>query len=321
MPVVTNIVTYAKAALTKLARAATANEVVGYSTTLSKMVLPDGTQLSAPPATYGTGVATFLATPTSANLKTAITDETGSAGALVFATSPSIATPTFTGAITAQSAVFQNGLITFLVGANDAQSTLTDATLKAFRVDMPHYLLAQVAVRVLGAFSTSTENVIEYGGNTSTKNTATRHSFYTASTTTTLTGIKRFEITGTGDVVVPGGNLLCTGAGGLGYGTGAGGAVTQITSRTTGVTLNKTAGAITLFAAAGSATWGSFTVTNSTVAAGDTIVLSVKSSTNLYLTQVTAVAAGSFQISFATTGGTASDSPIINFAVVKSVAA
>ena len=40
----------------------------------------------------GTGVAAFLATPLSANLKTAVTDETGS-GALVFATSPSLITP------------------------------------------------------------------------------------------------------------------------------------------------------------------------------------------------------------------------------------
>lgn len=40
----------------------------------------------------GTGVATFLATPSSANLASAITDETGS-GALVFATSPTISLP------------------------------------------------------------------------------------------------------------------------------------------------------------------------------------------------------------------------------------
>lgn len=39
----------------------------------------------------GTGVATFLATPSSANLATAVTDETGS-GALVFATSPTLTT-------------------------------------------------------------------------------------------------------------------------------------------------------------------------------------------------------------------------------------
>lgn len=40
----------------------------------------------------GTGVATFLATPSSANLISAVTDETGS-GALVFATSPTLVTP------------------------------------------------------------------------------------------------------------------------------------------------------------------------------------------------------------------------------------
>jgi hypothetical protein len=40
----------------------------------------------------GTGVATFLATPTSANLALAVTDETGS-GSLVFATSPTLVTP------------------------------------------------------------------------------------------------------------------------------------------------------------------------------------------------------------------------------------
>jgi hypothetical protein len=41
----------------------------------------------------GTGVETFLATPSSANLRTAVTDETGT-GSLVFATSPTITTPT-----------------------------------------------------------------------------------------------------------------------------------------------------------------------------------------------------------------------------------
>lgn len=40
----------------------------------------------------GTGVATFLATPSSANLAAAVTGETGS-GALVFATSPTLVTP------------------------------------------------------------------------------------------------------------------------------------------------------------------------------------------------------------------------------------
>jgi hypothetical protein len=43
--------------------------------------------------TPGTGVATFLATPTSANLAAAVTDETGT-GSLVFGTSPTLTTPT-----------------------------------------------------------------------------------------------------------------------------------------------------------------------------------------------------------------------------------
>lgn len=107
---------------------------------------------------------------------------------------------------------------------------------------------------------------------------------------------------------------------GVGYG-GSGGAVTQITSRTTGVTLSTYSGAITLFTAAGSATAASFTVTNTNVAATDTILVSVKSSTtNLYEVFVTAVAAGSFQITFLTTGGTTSDTPVFNFAVIKAKA-
>lgn len=116
--------------------------------------------------------------------------------------------------------------------------------------------------------------------------------------------------------------ILSTGAtSGIGYATGAGGAVTQGTSRTTGVTLNTVSGAITLFSAAGLATYQSFTVTNSAVAATDTIILNQKSGTDKYILLVTAVAAGSFQITFATTGGTTTEQPVFNFAVIKAVAA
>jgi hypothetical protein len=50
--------------------------------------LPIGTGVSG----LGSGVATFLATPSSANLAAAVTGETGT-GALVFATSPTLVTP------------------------------------------------------------------------------------------------------------------------------------------------------------------------------------------------------------------------------------
>jgi hypothetical protein len=51
-----------------------------------------GLPISTGVSGLGTGVATFLATPTSANLATAVSDETGS-GSLVFATSPTLVTP------------------------------------------------------------------------------------------------------------------------------------------------------------------------------------------------------------------------------------
>ena len=108
---------------------------------------------------------------------------------------------------------------------------------------------------------------------------------------------------------------------GVGYATGAGAAVTQITSRTTGVTINANCGQITLVSAAGSATPASFTVTNSKVADGDVIILNQNSGTDLVELFVTDVAAGSFQITFFTTGGTTTETPVINFAVIKAVAA
>jgi hypothetical protein len=51
-----------------------------------------GLPISTGVSGLGSGVATFLGTPSSANLATAVTDETGT-GALVFATSPTLVTP------------------------------------------------------------------------------------------------------------------------------------------------------------------------------------------------------------------------------------
>jgi hypothetical protein len=53
---------------------------------------------------FGTGVATFLGTPSSANLAAALTDETGT-GAAVFGTSPTIGTPAITGGTLVESIV------------------------------------------------------------------------------------------------------------------------------------------------------------------------------------------------------------------------
>lgn len=117
------------------------------------------------------------------------------------------------------------------------------------------------------------------------------------------------------------GSVTVNGAGGIGYATGSGGAVTQATSRSTAVTLNKTNGSITLVSAAGSTAWTSFSVNNSTVAASDVVVVSQKSGTDKYMIHVTIVSAGVFQVTFATTGGTTVEQPVFNFAVVKAVTA
>lgn len=107
----------------------------------------------------------------------------------------------------------------------------------------------------------------------------------------------------------------------IGYSTGAGGAVTQPTSRVTGVTLSKASGSITLFSKTTTASLvESFVVTNSLVTATDTIVLSVKA-TGIFLAFVTDVQAGSFRISIFTPAATTAQAPIVNFAIVKAVTA
>jgi hypothetical protein len=113
---------------------------------------------------------------------------------------------------------------------------------------------------------------------------------------------------------------------GLGYasGAGAGGAVTQATNRTTGVTLNTLTGTITTNNASLAAEAAAeFTVTNSTVAVTDVVVVSIQSGTNSGNTEVfvSTVAAGSFKIKVANNNaaaGTAETGAIlINFVVLK----
>jgi len=122
-------------------------------------------------------------------------------------------------------------------------------------------------------------------------------------------------------VIGPTGALITSNTARIGYASGAGSAVTQTTSRTTGVTIDAPCGAITLVSAAGSTTIQSFTVTNSAVAATDAIIVNQKSGTDLYRIYVTAVATGSFKISFATLSGTTTEQPVFNFAVIRAVAA
>jgi len=73
----------------------------------------------------GTGVATWLATPTSANLLAAVTDETGT-GSLVFATSPTLITPILG---TPQSGNFSTGTFTWPTFNQNTSGNAATATL------------------------------------------------------------------------------------------------------------------------------------------------------------------------------------------------
>jgi hypothetical protein len=73
----------------------------------------------------GIGVATWLATPSSANLAAAVSDETGS-GALVFATSPTLVTPILG---TPQSGNFSTGTFTWPTFNQNTSGNAATATL------------------------------------------------------------------------------------------------------------------------------------------------------------------------------------------------
>jgi hypothetical protein len=137
--------------------------------------LPVSTGISG----LGANVATFLATPSSSNLASAVTDETGT-GALVFATSPTLVTPVL-GSASATS-VTASGTITansYNVGADVGISTTrtTVATTAATTIDsfaIATFRSARVQVQITQStnYQTSdvliihngtTANVVEYG--------------------------------------------------------------------------------------------------------------------------------------------------------------
>lgn len=103
-----------------------------------------------------------------------------------------------------------------------------------------------------------------------------------------------------------------------------GGAITQATNRTTGVTLNTLSGVITTNTTSLAAETGAtFTVTNNEVFADDVVVLCIAGGSNGGNTTATVVvvAAGSFQVTVANqnaAGGAAETGAILlNFLVMK----
>jgi len=181
-----------------------------------------------------------------------------------------------------------------------------------------------------GVYMADGTSVIDADGNIDAPVTSTN---LTLSGTLAVAGASTFASTATGVSLAVTAGLTSSGAtgAGIGYATGAGGAVTQITNRSTGVTSNTLSGTIqtdvTSLAAGASA---EFTFTNSTIAIGDVIVVSQQSGSDLIagvagVTSITVVtvAAGSCEISVTNHSTTTAETGaiIINYAVIKAVAA
>ena len=107
----------------------------------------------------------------------------------------------------------------------------------------------------------------------------------------------------------------------FGYTAAAQGTVTQATSKSTGVTLNKSAGQITMNnAALAGATAVSFTLTNSLISANDVLILNVGSGATAaaYTAYVSSLSAGSAVITLRnmTAATSLSEAVVINFALL-----
>ena len=110
----------------------------------------------------------------------------------------------------------------------------------------------------------------------------------------------------------------------IGYSAAGQGAVTQLTDKSTGVTLNKSAGRITMNnASLAGATAVSFILTNNLISINDTIIVCVSSNTTgsalgAYTTYVSYLAAGSALITLRnlTASTSYSEAVIINYAII-----
>lgn len=118
------------------------------------------------------------------------------------------------------------------------------------------------------------------------------------------------------------GNVLVTNTNGLGYGTGAGGTVTQSTSKNTTVTLNRPTGRITMNnAPLASGAVAGFNVNNSLVTTSDTVIVSIGGASvsnvadyNIWV----GIYSGLFSIMVKNiSAGSLSEALVINFAVIK----
>ena len=110
----------------------------------------------------------------------------------------------------------------------------------------------------------------------------------------------------------------------IGYSAAAQTAVTQATSKSTGVTVNTSAGQITMNGAALAATTNvTFTLTNAVLSAKDVVIINVASANataGAYNAWISSMLAGSCTITLRNiTAGSLSEAVVINFAIIHNI--
>ena len=109
----------------------------------------------------------------------------------------------------------------------------------------------------------------------------------------------------------------------IGYTAAAQGTVTQATDKSTGVTLNKGAGRITMNGAAlAGNTAVSFTLTNSLISANDVIIVNVSAggTAGAYTTYISSMTTGSAVVTLRNlTAGSLSEAVVLNYAILHCV--
>ena len=221
-------------------------------------------------AVYAAGIQAFLAAPSSANLRAAMTDETGT-GLLVFNNTPTLISPILgtvtSGNISACTSISMV-LVTPVLGV-PTSGTLTNCTglpvatgVSGFGANVATFLATPSSANLAAALTDETGTGASVFANTPSLVTPA----IGAATGTSLTL--------TSFVSTPGNISNNGGTGRIGYATGAGGSVTQLTSKSTGVTLSKQSGQITMDGAAlAASTTVSFTLTNTILQSTDVLIL------------------------------------------------